>query len=684
MGQAAAAEGFAPDGFIRIGQDGRVTVIVCQVEMGQGTFTSCPMLVAEELEVDLSKVQTEQAPPSEALYRNQLIGMQMTGGSTSIRAFYEPLRRAGATARDMLIAAAAATWNVDAKSCRAENGGVIHTATGRRLDYGALADKAATMPVPNEVALKEPKDFKLIGTPAKRLDTPDKVNGKTVYGIDVRVPGMKVGAIAICPVFGGKLKSVDDSKALAVKDVLQVVRVSDAVAVIASHMGAARKGLAALAIEWDEGPNAKLSTADIIADMAKASEADGKTVRHDGDIAKGLAGAKQKLEAIYQVPFLAHTTMEPVNCTVHVRKDACEIWVGIQVMSRAQAVAAELTGLPPEKITVHNHMLGGGFGRRLEVDFIAKAVEIAKHVEGPVKLIWSREEDIQHDMYRPYFYDRLHAGLDSSGMPVAWSHRICGASVVARYFALDTLKDGYDFDTVDGAKELPYSIPNVRVEYVRHEPPGIPTAFWRSVGPSHNIFVVESFIDELAAAAKKDPVDYRRALLEKTPRALAVLNLAAEKAGWGEPLPKGSGRGIAVQTVFGTFMAQVAVVEVDKNGEVRVKRVTCALDCGIAINPNTVEAQVQSAIVYGLSAALFNEITLKDGRVEQSNFDNYRAPHINEMPLIDVHIVKSNEAPGGIGEPGTSALVPAVFNAVYAATGVRLRKPPIVPDQLRT
>jgi isoquinoline 1-oxidoreductase subunit beta len=610
--------------------------------------------------------------------------MRMAGGSTSIRAFYEPLRRAGATARDMLIAAAAATWNVDAKSCRAENGGVIHTATGRRLDYGALADKAATMPVPKDVALKEPKDFKLIGTPAKRLDTPDKVNGKTVYGIDVRVPGMKVGTIAICPVFGGKLKTVDDSKALAVKDVLQVVRVSDAVAVIGLHTGAAKKGLAALAIEWDEGPNAKLSTADIIADMAKASETGGVTVRHDGDVAKGLAVAKQKLDAIYQVPFLAHTTMEPVNCTVDVRKDACEIWVGIQVMSRAQAVAAELTGLPPEKITVHNHMLGGGFGRRLEVDFIAKAVEIAKQVEGPVKLIWSREEDIQHDMYRPYFYDRLHAGLDSKGMPVAWSHRICGSSIVARYFSLHTLKDGYDFDTVDGAKELPYSIPNVRVEYIRHEPPGIPTAFWRSVGPSHNIFVVESFIDELAAAAKKDPVDYRRALLEKTPRALAVLNLAAEKAGWGEPLPKGSGRGIAVQTVFGTFMAQVAEVEVDKNGEVRVKRVTCALDCGIAINPNTIEAQVQSAIVYGLSAALFNEITLKDGRVEQSNFDNYRAPHINEMPLIDVHIVKSNEAPGGIGEPGTSALVPAVFNAVYAATGVRLRKPPIAADQLRT
>jgi isoquinoline 1-oxidoreductase beta subunit len=682
MEEAAAAEDFTPDGFIRIDKDGRVTIVVPQVEMGQGTFTSCPMLVAEELEVDLSQVQAEQAPPNEALYRNEIFGFQATGGSTSIRAFYLPLRQAGATARQMLIAAAAATWNVDPDSCRAEKGRVIYVPTGQRLDYGALASRAAKMPVPKNVALKKPKDFKLVGTPAKRLDTPDKVNGKTVYSIDVRVPGMTVGTLAICPVFGGKLKSVDDSKALTVKDVLQVVRVSDAVAVIAAHMGAAKKGLAALAIEWDEGPNAKLTTADIVADMSKASEAEGVTVRHDGDVAKALAGAQQKLDAIYEVPFLAHTTMEPVNCTVHLRKDGCDIWVGTQVIGRAQAVAAELTGLPPEKVIVHNHMLGGGFGRRLEVDFIAKVVEIAKQVEGPVKLIWSREEDIQHDMYRPYFYDRIYAGLDASGTPVAWSHRICGSSIIARW-APPAFKDGYDFDTVDGAKEMPYSIPNVRVEYVRHEPPGIPTSWWRSVGPSHNIFVVESFIDELAAAANKDPVDYRRVLLDKSPRALAVLNLAADKAGWGKPLPARSGRGVSVQTVFGTFTAQVAEVEVSKDGEVHVKRVTCAVDCGVAINPNTIEAQVQSAIVYGLSAALFDEITLKDGRVEQSNFDNYRAPHINEMPAIDVYIVKSNEPPGGMGEPGTSALVPAVFNAVYAVTGVRLRKPPITPDRLK-
>jgi CO/xanthine dehydrogenase Mo-binding subunit len=417
------------------------------------------MLIAEELEVDLSQVQTEQAAPNATLYTNQLVGFQVTGGSTSIRAFYDPLRKAGATARQMLIAAAAATWNVDADSCRAESGSVFHDSTGQKLAYGALAQKAATMPVPEKVVLKEPSAFKLIGTPAKRLDTPDKVNGKAVYGIDAKVPGMKIATLAICPVFGGTLKSVDGSKALAINNVLQVVHTDDTVAVIATNMGAAKKGLAALEIDWDEGPNAKLTTADIVADMKKASEKEGVLVRHDGDVPKALEGANQTLDAIYEVPFLAHTTMEPLNCTVHVRKDGCDIWVGTQVIGRAQGITAELTGLPPDKVVVHNHMLGGGFGRRLEIDFIAKAVELAKQVEGPVKIIWSREEDIQHDMYRPYFYDRLHAGLDSGGMPVAWSHRICGSSVIARWASV-AFKDGYDFDTVDGALELPYAIPN--------------------------------------------------------------------------------------------------------------------------------------------------------------------------------------------------------------------------------
>jgi isoquinoline 1-oxidoreductase subunit beta len=422
---------------------------------------------------------------------------------------------------------------------------------------------------------------------------------------------------------------------------------------------------------------------DIVADMAKASEAEGVVVRNDGDVPGALTGASTKLDAVYELPFLAHTTMEPVNCTIDVRKDGCDVWVGSQILARAQAVAAQVTGLPVEQVAVHNHLIGGGFGRRLEVDFIAQAAKIGKQVDGPVKIVWTREEDIQHDMYRPYFYDRVAAGLDAQGMPVAWSHRICGSSIIARW-APPAFNNGYDPDTVDGALELPYSFPNVRLEYVQHEPQGIPTAFWRSVGPSHNIFVVESFIDELAAAAKKDSVEYRRALLDKSPRAKVVLDLAAEKAGWGQPLPKGSGRGISVQNVFGTFMAQVAEVEVSKEGEVDVKRITCAVDCGVAINPNTIEAQIQSAIIYGLTAALYGEITLKDGRVEQSNFNNYRALHINEIPAIDVHIVKSLEAPGGMGEPGTSALAPAVTNAIFAATGVRLRKLPIDTTKLKT
>jgi len=670
MSAAAAATSFEPDAFIRIGQDGSVTLTIPQVEMGQGTFTSFPMLLAEELEVDLSQVTVAQAPPSDKLYANPLLGFQVTGGSTSIRAFFQPLRQAGATARTMLIAAAADTWGVDASTCAAEKGSVTHVPTGRKLAYGALADKAATLQPPEKVALKDPKDFKLIGTPAKRLDTPAKVNGTAVYGIDAKVPGMKIATVAACPVFGGKLKSVDDSKALAVKGVHQVVHIDDAVCVVAEHMGAAKKGLAALEIVWDEGPNAKLTTADIVAEMAKASEAEGVVVRNEGDAAGALTSASTKLDAVYELPFLAHTTMEPVNCTIDVRKDGCDVWVGSQILARAQAVTAQVTGLPVEQVAVHNHLIGGGFGRRLEVDFIAQAAKIGKQVDGPVKIVWTREEDIQHDMYRPYFYDRMAAGLDAKGMPVAWSHRICGSSIIARW-APPAFQNGYDFDTVDGAVDLPYSLPNVRVEYVQNEPKGIPTAFWRSVGPSHNVFVVESFVDELAAAAKKDPVEYRGALLDKSPRAKAVLDLAAEKSGWGQPLPQGSGRGAALQFVFGSYMAQVAEVEVSKEGKVAVKRITCAVDCGIAINPDTIEAQIQSAIIYGLTAVLYGEITLKDGRVEQSNFDNYQALRINEIPAIDVHIVKSLEAPGGMGEPGTSALGPAVTNAIFAATGVR-------------
>ncbi len=692
---------FAPNAFVRIDRDGRVTLMMHKVEMGQGTYTSMPMLLAEELEVDLSQVHLEHAPPDDKLYADPLLGVQSTGASTSVRGAWDPLRRAGATARALLVAAAAETWKVEPGSCRAAHGAVIHGPTGRSLGYGALVARAATLPAPRDVTLKEPNDFKLIGTPAKRLDAPSKVNGTARFGIDVSVPGMKVATVAACPVFGGKLASVEDSKAKAIQGVRQVVRLDDSVAVVADHMWAAKQGLAALDIGWDAGPNATLSTADIVQQLAAASQRAGVVARQDGDPARALAGAARKVEAVYEVPFLAHATMEPVNCTVHVRPDACDIWVGTQVPAFAQTAAAKLTGLPLSRVRVHNHFLGGGFGRRLEVDFIRQAVRIAQQVASPVKVVWTREEDIQHDMYRPYYYDRIAAGLDERGRPIAWSHRIAGSSIETRWVGdlfpknLRVIRAGgihrlramikhLDLDAVEGAAEPPYSLPNIRVEYVRQEPPGVPTAFWRGVGPTHNIFVVESFIDELAAAAQQDAFEYRRALLDGSPRARAVLELAAREAGWGTPLAPGSGRGISLLHAFGSYVAQVAEVSVSKQGEVRVPRVVCAVDCGVIVNPDTVKAQMESGIIFGISAVLFGEITLKDGRVEQHNFNDYRVLRINEAPAIEVHLVKSTEAPGGVGEPGTSAVMPAVANAVYAATGKRIRKLPVKPDRLRS
>ncbi len=456
----------------------------------------------------------------------------------------------------------------------------------------------------------------------------------------------------------------------------QIVRLDDAVAVVADHMGAAKKGLAALVIEWNDGPHAKLDTAGIVGELEKATLNAGSVAQNIGDIDKAMASAVTKVEATYQVPFLAHATMEPMNCTVHVRKDGCEVWVGNQVLGRAQAAAAKTAGLPLEKVVVHNHLIGGGFGRRLEVDGVIRAVEIAKHVDGPVKVVWTREEDIQHDMYRPSFFDRMSAGLDAKGMPVAWHHRFAGSSIIARW-APPLFRNGLDPDTTEGAIHLAYALPNMHVEYLRVEPPGIPTAFWRSVGPSHNVFVVESFMDELAAAAKRDAVAYRRALLDKSPRAKAVLDLAAQKAGWGQPLPDRVGRGISLQFAFATYMAHVAEVEVSRDGAVRVSRVVCAVDCGTVVNPDTVRAQIQGAVIFGITAALHGKITLKNGRVEQTNFDTYQMLRMNEAPAIEVHIVQSSEPPGGMGEPGTSAIVPAVANAIFAATGKRMRTLPI-------
>ena len=679
--QGAAGARFTPNAFVRIDPDGKVTLTMPYVEMGQGTYTSIPMLIAEELEVDLPTVQVEHAPANDKLYANPLLGLQATGNSNAIRGAFEPLRRAGATARVLLVQAAAKRWQVDPSSCRAGHGEVTHAASGRRAKYGELVADAAALPVPEKVPLKPVDGFRLIGTPAKRLDTPSKVNGTAKYGIDTMLPGMKVATLAQAPVLGGRLRSVDDSKALAIHGVRQVVRLDDCVAVVADHMGAAKKGLAALAIEWDDGPNAKLSTADIVEAMKKASAGPAAVARSEGDNAGAMAGAATRLEAVYELPFLIHAAMEPMNCTVHVRPDSCEVWVGTQVMTRAQATAAAVTGLPVEKVTVHNHLLGGGFGRRLEVDGVKRAVQIARQVDGPVKVVWTREEDVQHDMYRPYFYDRVAAGLDAQGRPVAWSHRITGSSIIKRW-APPLFKNGLDPETVDGAVQPPYGLPNNLVEYVNHEPP-VPTAFWRGVGPAHNVFVVESFIDEMAASARQDPVAFRGSLLDENPRAKAVLQLAAEKAGWGASLPAGAGRGIALQFAFGSYLALVADVEVGKDGEVAVKRVVCAIDTGVVINPDTVQAQLQSAVIFGISATLYGQATLKNGRIEQSNFHDARVLRIHEAPVIETHIVKSTEPPGGLGEAGTACVFPAITNAVFAATGQRVRKLPVDANLLK-
>ncbi|MBN3802269.1 xanthine dehydrogenase family protein molybdopterin-binding subunit [Paraburkholderia sp. Ac-20336] len=666
---------FAPNAFIQIDTAGKVTLVMPKVEMGQGVYTSIPMLIAEELEVPLDAVTLDHAPPNEKLFGDPLLGGQLTGGSTSIRFAWEPMRRAGATARVMLVNAAARQWQVDPASCHAQAGHVIHAASKRSASYGQLAQAASALPVPQNVPLKEPKDFRLIGTPAKRLDSPEKVDGTALFGLDVRLPGMVYAAIANCPVFGGTLASVDDTHAKTIPGVREIIKVDNAVAVIGDHTWAAKRGVQALDIKWNEGAGAQVSMKTIVDDLAAASQRSGAVARKEGDVGRAFGDAKSRVDAVYQQPFLAHATMEPVNCTVHVRADACEIWLGSQVPTRVVDAAVAVTGLPADRIIVHNHLIGGGFGRRLETDMVTQAVKVAKQVSAPVKVLWTREEDIQHDMYRPYYYDTISAGLDANGKPVAWQHRIAGSSIMAR-FAPPAFRNGLDPDAVEVAADLPYDLPNQLVDYVREEPHAVPTAFWRGVGPTRGTFVVESFIDELAAHAKIDPVQYRRSLLGKSPRALNVLDTAAQAANWGSALPQGQGRGVSVMHAFGSFFSIVVDVAVDQ-GEVSVKRITCAVDCGMVVNPNTIEAQVQGGIIFGITAALYSEITIKDGRVEQNNFTDYRMLRINETPPIDVHIVKSGEAPGGIGEPGTAALAPALANAIYAATGKRLRQLPV-------
>jgi len=675
------APGLAQNAFIKIGRDGIVTLIVHKVEMGQGTFTSMPMLLAEELEVDLSKVKLEQAPANNSLYSDPMLGGQVTGGSTSVRAAWKPLREAGATARAVLIKAAAQAWQVDPDTCSAKDGAVLHAASGRSVHYGDLVDAAAKLDAPAVIRLKKTEEFTLIGTAHKRLDSAAKVNGTALFGIDAKLPGMLIATVAASPVPGGKLAGVNEPAAMAVKGVRHVLKLDNAVAVVADHMWAAKQGLAALAPTWDDGPNATVTIDAIRTMMNEAAQKTGAIAENKGDAPKALAAREggRKIEAVYEVPFLAHATMEPMNCTVDLRADGCDLYVGTQVPSFAQGAAAKISGLALEKVRVHNFYIGGGFGRRLEVDNVVQAVSFAKMVKAPVKFIWTREEDIQHDMYRPYYIDHLAARLGKDGKPAAWFHRVTGSSIMAR-FAPGAMKDGVDPDAVEGARDLQYAIGDVRVEYVRHEP-ALPTAFWRGVGPTHNVFVVESFMDELALAAGQDPVAYRRALLAKSPRMLGVLNLVAEKSGWTSKLKpiagRRVGRGVSAQFAFGTYMAQVAEVSVGADGDIKVHRVVCALDCGQVINPDTVVAQMEGGIVFGLTAALWSEITLDKGRVVQSNFGDYRMMRMNEAPRVEVHIVASHDDPGGIGEPGTAAIAPALANAVAAATGKRIRKLPL-------
>jgi isoquinoline 1-oxidoreductase subunit beta len=671
---------FAPNAWIRIGADDFVTLIIDKSEMGQGVVTSLSMLAAEELECDWKKIRTEFAPADKA-YINPIFGLQGTGGSSSIRGSWTPLLKAGASAREMLIEAAARKWGVDKSACRAESGAVVNTATKARLSYGSLAEAAATLPVPKDVPLKEPKQFRIVGKATKRLDTPDKVDGHTQFGIDVRVPGMLHAVVARCPVFGGRVLSFDATKAKAVAGVNNVLQISGGVAVVAGNTWSAMQGRRALEIKWDEGPNAALNSGGISKLFAERAGQPGAVAHKEGDAAAGLAGAAKKIEAVYETPFLAHATMEPMNCTAHVRADGCDVWAPTQFQTFAQNTAAKITGLSPEAVRIHTTYLGGGFGRRSEQDFLADAVEISKAVGAPVQVTWSREDDMQHDFYRPASYSRFTAGLDADGWPVAWTNRIVCPSIFSRVFP-NFVKEGIDSTSVEGAADIPYAIPNILVDYQLTETP-VPVGFWRSVGNSQNGFFTESFIDEVAAAGGKDPYELRRRLLQKAPRHLAVLELAAGKAGWGTPLPAGRFRGIAMVGSFGSYVAEVAEVSVNRSaGTVRVHHVVCALDCGRVVNPDTIAGQMEGAIVYGLSAALRDAITIDRGRVQQSNFDDYDLLRINEMPAVEVHIVPSENPPTGVGEPGTPPIAPAVCNAVFAATGKRIRRLPIRAEDL--
>jgi isoquinoline 1-oxidoreductase beta subunit len=672
FGQGPAATGAAmPNAWIRIAPDNGITILCARSEMGQGTYTAMPTLVAEELEVDLAKVKVEIAPTGDP-YVNAMLGGQLTGGSTSVPEGFDKLRTAGAQAREMLVAAAAQKWGVAASACRAQNATVTGP-SGQKATYGELAAAAAKLPVPKDVKLKEHKASRYVGKPMNRLDSAAKIDGSAEYGIDVKLPGMLYAALAQCPVIGGKVASFDAAKAKAMPGVKQVVQVSDGVAVVADSFWRAKEARDALAIKWDEGAGRTLNSAGIATALKAAAAKPGAVYKRQGDADAALQGAAKKLEAAYELPFLAHATMEPMNFTADVRRDSCLLYGPTQFQQLAAGVAAQVTGLKPEQITVRTTFLGGGFGRRIDVDFIVQALEISKAVGAPVKLVWTREDDMTHDFYRPTSYHQLSAGLDAAGRPVALKYHMTSPSVTSRLFP-PVVKGGVDPFMTEAAA-VPYEIPNQLADVVIHDT-GLRVGYWRSVSHALNAFANESFIDELAQAAGKDPYEFRRGLLEKQPRLRRVLELAATNAGWGKPPATGRARGIALMEGYGTSMAQVAEVSVSGNN-IRVHRVVVAADLGKTVNPNIVRQQLEGSIIYGLSAVLHGEITLKDGRVEQTNFHNYPVVRIAESPAIEMHVVESGEKPSGIGEPGTALIGPTVANAVFAATGKRLRKLPL-------
>lgn len=678
--------GFAPNAFVRITARDEILLIIPSVEVGQGAYTGLCMLIAEELEVDLNQVQMFDAPINDSLFKNPIIGRQGTGGSASIRGFWEPLRTAGAAARTMLIQAAAQRWNVAEGECSAHRGTVIHTATRRMLKYGELVAAASKLPKPAQVRLKPVGQFSLIGRPAKRVDSPAKVTGAAKFGIDVAVEGMKVAAVRGCPIPGGTLAQLDTSAAQKAPGVIQIVRLKDAVAVVGDHYWAAKAGLDALRIEWNPGPNAKLSSKVLWKEHQEASLLEHSAVAVEtGDVQRALKAATKRLAAEFRQPFLAHAPMEPPAALVHVRRDGAEIWAGTQVPTKIQKQVADLLGLPQEKVVLHTQLIGGSFGRKLETDVIVQAAAIARQCSFPVKVVWGREEDIQRGNFRPMYVDQISAGLDQSGMPAAWHHRVTGASVYEAYAPLGLRSNGVDPDAVDGAEAPVYGLfPNMRVEFVNRRPPkDLLMSWFRGVGVLHNMFVIESFVDDLARLAGTDPVEYRRRLLAKVPRALAVLDRVARESNWGAALPARSGRGVMVQQWMDTYIAMVIEVTVSPQGEIQLKRATVAVDCGVAVNPELVKQQIEGGVLFGLSTALFSQITFANGKVEQGNFHDYRALRINESPAVDVHLLPSAEHPGGVGETGCSAAAPALRNAILAATGVALYELPIRRDLLR-